>query len=110
MVVNRSPSLRYLIDSAKYPKDLRTTLDRVLGKHNEDPSRNLESAFSSSMITRPQYVSTSIVSNEVVHEEEVSHIVLVGVILFDSNSSSFNQEENIEHPYFSISLEVEDPD
>ena len=29
-----SPSLRYLIGSAEYPKDLWTKLDRTFGKHN----------------------------------------------------------------------------
>ena len=29
-----SPSLRYLIDSAKYPKDLWIELGRTFGKHN----------------------------------------------------------------------------
>ena len=57
-----------------------------------------------------QYVSASIVSDEVDHEEEVSHIVLVATTLFDSNASSFNQEANIEEPSFSVSLEVEDLD
>ena len=38
-----SPSLRYLIDSVEYPKDLWTELDRTFGKHNENHSSNLES-------------------------------------------------------------------
>ena len=37
-----SPSLRYLIASFEYPKDLWTKLDRTFGKHNEDHNRNLE--------------------------------------------------------------------
>ena len=81
---------RYLIDSATYPKDLWTTLDRVLGKYNEDPSSNVESASSSSMISLSQDVSASIVSDEVDHEEEVSHTIVVATTLFDSNASSFN--------------------
>ena len=36
-----SPSLRYLISSAEYPKDLWTKLDRTFGKHNEDHYINL---------------------------------------------------------------------
>ena len=40
-----SPSLRYLIDYAEYPKDLWLELDRTFGKHNEDYYRNLESTF-----------------------------------------------------------------
>ena len=39
------PSLRYLIESAEYPKDLWTELDRTFGKHNEDIYRNLGSTF-----------------------------------------------------------------
>ena len=62
------------------------------------------------MISLSQYVSASIVSDEVDHEEEVSHTVLVATTLFDLNASSFNQEENIEEPSFSVSLEVEDLD
>ena len=37
-----SPNLRYLIDSAKYPKNFWTELDRTFGKHNEDYYSNLE--------------------------------------------------------------------
>ena len=37
-----SPSQRYLIDSAEYPKDLQTKLDKTFDKHNEDHYRNLE--------------------------------------------------------------------
>ena len=40
-----SPSLRYLIGSAEYPKYLWTKLDRTFGKHNEDIYRNLEGTF-----------------------------------------------------------------
>ena len=83
--------MRYLIDSVDYPKDLWTTLDRFLGKDNEDPSSYVESASSSSMLSLSQDVSASIVSDEVDHEEEVSHIVLVATTLFDSNASFFNQ-------------------
>ena len=64
-----SPCIHYLIDSVDYPKDLWTTLDRVLGKDNEDPSSYVESASSSSMISLSQDVSTSTVSDEVDHEE-----------------------------------------
>ena len=31
-----SPSLRYLIGFAEYPKDLWTKLDKTFGKNNED--------------------------------------------------------------------------
>ena len=62
------------------------------------------------MISLSQDVLASIVSDEVYHEEEVSHTVLVATTLFDSNASSFNQKANIEEPTFSVSLEVEDLD
>ena len=68
-----SPSMRYLIDSVEYPKDIRTTLDRVLGNKNEDPSSYVESASSSSMISLSQDVSTSTVFDEADHEEEVNY-------------------------------------
>ena len=105
-----SPSMRYLTDYVEYPKDIWTTLDGVLGKDNEDPSSYVEGASSSSMISLSQDVLASTVSDEVDHEEEVSHIVLVSTTLFDSNASSFNQEENIKLPSFSVPLEVEDLD
>ena len=62
------------------------------------------------MISLSQDVSASTVSDEVDHEEEVSHTVLVSTTLFDLNASYFNQEANIEDPSFSVSLEVEDLD
>ena len=55
-------------------------------------------------------MSTYTISDEVDHEEEVSNIVPVATPLFDSNSSSFNQEANIEEPSFYVSLEFEDID
>ena len=70
----------------------------------------MESASSSSILSLSQDVSASIVSDEVDHGEEVYHIVLVSTTLFDSNTSSFNKEANIEEPYFYVSLEVEDID
>ena len=69
MCLSISPCMRYLIDSIDSPKDLWTTLDRVLGKDNEDPSSYVESASSSSMISLSQDVSTSTVFDEVYHKE-----------------------------------------
>ena len=65
-------------------------MDRVLGKDNEDPSSYVESASSSSIISLSQDVSTSTLSDEVDHKEEVSHTVPIATTLFDSNVSSFN--------------------
>ena len=95
--------MRCLIDSVEYPKDLWTKLDRVLGKYNEDASSYMESASSSSIIFLSQYFLTSTIFDEVDHEEEVSNIVLIATTLFDSNASSFNQEANIEEPFFYVS-------
>ena len=67
-----SLSMLYLIDSVEYPKDLWTTLDRVLGKHNEDPSNYVESASRSSMTTLSQVVLASTVSDKYIHEEEIA--------------------------------------
>ena len=44
-----SPSMCYPIDSVEYPKDLLTSLDRVLGKHNEDYYNYVERTYSYSM-------------------------------------------------------------
>ena len=64
-----SPCICYIIYSVDYPKDLWTTLDRVLGKHNEDSSSYVESTSNSSMISLYQYVSASIIFDEVEHDE-----------------------------------------
>ena len=85
-----SPRMHYLIDSVEYLKDLQTTLDRVLGKDNEDPSSYVESDSRSSMISLSHDVSTSTVSDEVDHDEEVSHTFPVATTLSNSNASSFN--------------------
>ena len=75
--------MRYLIDSTEDPEDIWTTLDRVLGKHNKDHSRNLESTYSTSMVSIFQYVFASTFSDEFVHDEEFSQIFHVATILFD---------------------------
>ena len=59
-----SPSLCYLIDSAEYPKDLWTKLDRKFGKHNEDNYRNLESTPSTTRVLYSKF-SASTLSNDV---------------------------------------------
>ena len=62
------------------------------------------------MISLSQDVLASTISDEVDHEEEFSHTVLVATTLFNSNASSFNLEANIEEPSFLVSHEVEDLD
>ena len=44
-------------------------------------------------------------SNEVDHDEEVSHTVHVAATLLDLSASSFNEEAYIEEPSFCVSLE-----
>ena len=48
-------------------------------------------------------VDNTTFSDEVDHDEEVSHTVHVAAALFDSNAFSFNEEANIEEPSFSVS-------
>ena len=64
-----SPSLRYLIASAEYPKDLQEKLDRTFGKHNEDHNITLESTPRTTRVLYPK-VSASTLSDEVVQDEE----------------------------------------
>ena len=45
-----SPSLGYLLDSAEYPKDMWTELDRTFGKNKEDHYRNLESTSRTTIV------------------------------------------------------------
>ena len=65
----KSSSLRYLIESAKYPKDLWEELDRTFGKHNEDIYRNLGSNFRTTRFLYSK-VSASTLSDEVFQDEE----------------------------------------
>ena len=64
-----SPSLRYLIGSAEYPKDLWTKLDKNFVKHNEDHNITLERTPITTIILDPK-VSASTLSNQVVQNEE----------------------------------------
>ena len=64
-----SPSLRYFIDSAEYPKDLWTGLDITFGKHNEDYYSNLDSTFRTTRVLYSKH-SASTLSDEFVQEEE----------------------------------------
>ena len=64
-----SPSLRYLIGSVEYPKDLWTKLDKTFGKHNEDNYRNLEITPNTLRIIYSK-VSASTLFDEVVQDEE----------------------------------------
>ena len=64
-----SPSLRYLIGSTEYPKDLWTKLDRTFGKHNEDHNSTLEITSSTTRVLYSK-ISASTLSDEVVQDEE----------------------------------------
>ena len=69
MVFWKSPSLRYVMESAEYPKDLWTELDRTFGKHNEDIYSNLGSTFRTTRVIYSKF-SVSTLSDEVVQDEE----------------------------------------
>ena len=64
-----SPSLRYLIGSVEYPKDLWTKLDRTFGKHNEDHNSTLEITSNTSRVIYSKF-SSSTLSNKVFQDEE----------------------------------------
>ena len=57
------------------------------------------------MFSLSQDFLESTFSDEVDHDEEVSHTFHVATTLLDSNASSFNEEANIEEPSFYVSLE-----
>ena len=75
-----SPSLRYLIGSAEYPKDLWTKLDRTFGKHNEDHNSTLEITSSTTRVLYSKF-SASTLSDEVVQDEDEAE----SCDTFDSN-------------------------
>ena len=64
-----SPSLHYHIESAEYPKDLSTELDRTFGKHNEDIYRNLGSTFRTTRFIYSK-ISDFTLFDEAVQDEE----------------------------------------
>ena len=64
-----SPSLRYLIGSVEYPKDLQTKLDKTFGKHNEDHNITLEITSSTTRVLYSNVLASTL-SDEVVQDEE----------------------------------------
>ena len=64
-----SNNLYYLIDSAEYPKEVWTILDRTFGKHNEDHNRNLEITSSTTRVIYSKLLASNL-SDEVVQDEE----------------------------------------
>ena len=65
-----------------------------------------EPSISSCSLSQDLFASTF--SDEVIYDEEVSHIVHVVATLFDSNASSFNEESNIEEKSIFVFLEDTD--
>ena len=64
-----SPSLHYLIDYAKQPKDLWTKLDRTFGKQNEDHNSTLDITSNTTRVIYSKF-SASTLSDEVVQDED----------------------------------------
>ena len=64
-----SPTLHYLIDFSKYPKDLQTELDRPFGKNNQDHYRTLESTPKTKRVLDSKF-SASTLFDEFVQDEE----------------------------------------
>ena len=91
------PNIYHLIYFAEFPFELWKILDKAFDEAWSEPSI---SSFSLS-----QYFLASTFSDEFIYDVEVSHTVHIVATLFDSNVSSFNQEENIEEPSFFVSLE-----
>ena len=64
-----SPSLRYQIDSAEYPKNLWIELDRTFGKHNEDHYITLERTPHTTRVLYSKVLASTL-SDEFVQDEE----------------------------------------
>ena len=79
MCLGMSPNIYHLIDSAEYPFELWNNFDKAFGVHeveDEAWSEPIISYFSLS-----QYFLAYTFSDEVYHDEEVSHIVHVAATL-----------------------------
>ena len=103
MCLGMYPIIYHLIDSAEFPFELWKILDKAFGLQEIEDEAWSEPNISSCSIFQNFLASTF--SDEVDHDEEFSHTVHVAASLFDSNTSSFNQEANIEEPFLSVSLE-----
>ena len=97
-----SPNIHHLIDSAEYPFELWNNLDKAFGLQEIEDEAWREPNISSCSLS--QYFLAFTLSDEVDNDEEFSHTVHIASTLLDSNASSFNEEANIEKPYFSVSL------
>ena len=78
-------------------------MDKAFGLQEIEDEAWSEPSISSCSLSQDFLASTF--SDEFDHDEEVSHTVHVVAALFDSNASSFNQEENIKEPSFPVSIE-----
>ena len=103
MCLEMSPNIHHIIDSAEYPFELWKKLEKYFDMQEVEYEAWSEPIISSCALS--QYFVASTFSDEIIYDEEVSHTVHVAATLFDSNASSFNEEENIEDKYFSVSLE-----
>ena len=97
-----SPNIQNLIDYVEYPFELWKILDKAFGLQEIGDEAWSEPIISSCSLSQDLLASTF--SDEFDHYEEVSHTFHVASALFHSNASSFNEEANIEEPYFSMSL------
>ena len=104
MCLGMSPNIYHIIDSVEFPFELWNILDKAFGLQEIEDQAWSKPSFTSCSLY--QYFLAYTFSDEVDHDELVSHTVHVASALFHSNASSFNEEANIEEPSFSVSLEV----
>ena len=76
-----SPSLRYLIDSIEYPKDIWIELDRTFGNHNDDHYRNLESTPNTKIYLYSKLLASILLDEVVRYEEEASSSISIQNLL-----------------------------
>ena len=79
----KSPSLRYLIASIEYPKDLSTELDRTFSKHTEDIYRNLGSTFRTKRVLYSKGQASTL-SDEVFQDEEEAKSSTQSIRIYES--------------------------
>ena len=96
-----SPKIHHLIDFVEYPFELWNILDKAFGLQEIEDEAWSEPNISSCPLC--QYLLASKLSDEVDNDEQFSHTVHVSATLLDSTASSFNEEANIEEPFFSVS-------
>ena len=88
MCMEMTLNMHYLVENDEYSFELWINIDREFGVHKEVDNTWSESNTSLSVLS--QYVSTTIVSDEFFHDEEVAdstHTVHGATIISDSNAS-----------------------